>query len=30
MPDPDPYWCPVCQTHHPVVSMVRWCLDRKG
>lgn len=23
MPDPDPWWCPVCLKHHPVTQLVR-------
>jgi len=25
-----PNWCPVCLVHHPVVSMVTWCLKWKA
>lgn len=29
MPDA-PNWCPVCLIHHPVDSMVRWCIQKKS
>lgn len=24
-----PNWCPICLVHHPVDSMVRWCIQTK-